>query len=163
MMRGLLAIPTPRWAIVMAKTMVVLGWCGLSALWVIAFGLAVSAVVDVPALSLDIATGGLGAMLLVGLLIISLQTTTAFFACAGRGYILPLAWAMLTIFLAQVLSVLGWGGWFPWAVPALPCVAGPAGEFITPASFVVVALASGLGLVAVLVHPRGADFGAPTA
>ena len=50
-MRGLLAIPTPRWAIVTAKTMVVLGWCGLSTLWVIVLGLAVGGVVDLRSFS----------------------------------------------------------------------------------------------------------------
>jgi hypothetical protein len=32
---------------------------------------------------------------------------------------LKLARAVCTIVLAQVVSVLGWGAWFSWAVPAL--------------------------------------------
>jgi ABC-2 type transport system permease protein len=156
--RGLLAIPTPRWAIVVAKTIVVMGWCGASGLWVIVIGFAIGAVIGLPEWSTDAAVSTGVTMLLVGLLIISLRTTTAFFAGAGRGYIPPLAWAMFTIFLAQILSVLGWGGWFPWAVPALLAgAAGPAADYVTPASFWVVALASATGLLATLVWWERAD------
>lgn len=156
--RGLLAIPTPRWAIVAAKTVVVLAWCGATGMWVITFGMAIGAIIDLPDWSFDTAVDGIGTMLLVALLIIVLQTTTAFFAGAGRGYIAPLAWAVFTIFLAQILSVLGWGAWFPWAVPALLSgVAGPASEFVTPASFAVVAVASITGFVATLLWWERAD------
>ncbi len=30
-----------------------------------------------------------------------------------------LAWAVATVAASQVLAVLGWGAWFPWAVPAI--------------------------------------------
>ena len=97
-------------------------------------------------------------MVLVALLILVLQTTTAFVAGLGRGYIPALAWAMLTIFLAQILSVLGWGSWFPWAVPALLAgAAGPEGESVTLASFVVVALAALIGFGATIVWWERAD------
>ena len=43
----------------------------------------------------------------------------ALLASAGRGYLPPLGWAILTVFLAQILAAIGWGAWFPWSVPAL--------------------------------------------
>jgi ABC-2 type transport system permease protein len=48
-----------------------------------------------------------------------LMPFVALFASAGRGYLPPLGWAFLTLALAQIAIVLGWGGWFPWSVPAL--------------------------------------------
>jgi hypothetical protein len=135
----LLAIPTPRWAIVTAKVVVVATWCGATCLWVIALGFAVGALVVLPGWSAQLAAARLARCSAVAVMIVGLQTTTAFFAGAGRGYILPLAWAAFTIFVAHILSVLGWGAWFPWAVPALLSgVAGPEGESPTLASFVLV-------------------------
>ena len=120
--------------------------------------MAIGAIIDLPDWSFESAVEGVVRMLLVSLLMIVLQTTTAFFAGAGRGYIAPLAWAMFTIFLARILSARGWGAWVPWAVPALLSgVAGPAGEFVTAASLGVVALASITGLVATLLWWERAD------
>ena len=53
------------------------------------------------------------------LLTIALQGMTAFFAGVGHGYIAPLAWAVAMVAVSQVVAVLGWGAWFPWAVPAI--------------------------------------------
>jgi hypothetical protein len=40
----------------------------------------------------------------------------------GRVYAVdphPLGWAFFSFVLAQTISVLGWGDWFPWSVPVL--------------------------------------------
>ena len=60
------------------------------------------------------------AIAVAAVLTIGLQTGAAFFAGVGRGYIAPLAWTIAMIVLAQILTVLGWGSWFPWSVPAHP-------------------------------------------
>ena len=52
-------------------------------------------------------------------LAILLQSPAAFLASAARGYLAPLGFAILTVFLAQITAATGWGGWFPWSVPAL--------------------------------------------
>jgi ABC-2 type transport system permease protein len=156
--RLLLAIPTPRGALVIAKTLVVFAWCAASAAWVMLLGLAVGAMVGLPGWSAEVAVPALGTMAVAALLVIALQTGTAFAASAGRGYIPPLAWAVFTIFLAQILSVLGWGAWFPWAVPALLAgVAGPEGETVSTVSFVLVFVAAALGLVATIIWWQRAD------
>jgi ABC-2 type transport system permease protein len=149
--RGLLAIPTSRWAIVSAKALVVAIWCGLTCAWVIVLGFGLGAVIDLPGFTVDLAINALGTMILVALMTVGLQTTNAFFASAGRGYIPGLAWAAFTIFVAQVLSVLGWGAWFPWAVPALLSgAAGPEGEMPTRWSFVLVGVTVLTGFVATI-------------
>lgn len=156
--RGLLAIPTPRSAIVAAKMVVIATWCALVSAWVVVLGLAIGAVVGLPAWSTDLALGAIGTIGVVAGLTIALQTTTAFVAGIGRGYIPPLAWAVLTMFFAQTLSVLGWGAWFPWAVPAIVSgAAGPEGESATLFSFTLVGLASLAGLAATLTWWRRAD------
>jgi ABC-2 type transport system permease protein len=156
--RTLLAVPTPRWAIAAAKLTVVATWGGAATAWVLVLGLGVGGAVGLPGWSQDLARSAMGTTALAALLTIALQTTTAFFAGVGRGYLPPLAWAFLTIFLAQVLAALGRGTWFPWAVPALVAgAAGRQGEAATAASVVVVAVAALLGLAATVAWWERAD------
>ena len=42
-----------------------------------------------------------------------------FFASLGRGYLLPVGIAVLTLILGNLSVSLGWGEYFPWSVPAL--------------------------------------------
>ncbi len=156
--RGLLAIPTPRWAIVGAKSIVVAAWGAVITAWVVLLGLVVGVLVDLPGWSADLALGAVVRIAVAAILIIGLQSTTAFFAGAGRGYLLPLAWAVLTMALAQVLAVLGWASLFPWAVPALVAgVTGPEGEVPTAASFVIVGVTILAGLAATVAWWERAD------
>ena len=156
--RGLLAIPTPRWAIVVAKLLVVALWCGGISIWIMVLGLLVGALVGLPGWSTSLLLSTLGAVAVAAGMIIALQTTTAFVAGVGRGYLPPLGWAVLTLAIAQVLGVLGWAAWFPWAVPVLVVgAAGPASETATGASVAVVVLTALLGLVATVVWWQRAD------
>jgi ABC-2 type transport system permease protein len=156
--RGLLAIPTTRSAIVVAKLVVIATWCVCVCAWVLVLGVAIGNLIVLPGWSTDLALSATSTIALVTGLTIALQTTTAFVAGLGRGYIAPLAWTVATVFFAQILSVLGWGAWFPWAVPAIVSgVAGRQGESATLASFVVVGAASVVGFAATLTWWRRAD------
>ena len=137
-MRGLLASPTPRRTIVLAKYTVVAGWGLAVSAWVIALGLAIGALIGLPGWSTSAALRTLGGIGLGAALTIGLQAATALFAGLGRGYIAPLGWAVLMFGASQVLAVLGWGAWFPWAVPAL--LAGAGGPAVEPVSLGGVAL-----------------------
>jgi ABC-2 type transport system permease protein len=60
--------------------------------------------------------------------------------------------------LAQILTVLGWGAWFPWAVPAL--LAGAGGTTVEPvtASGAIVLLGvAGAGVLATIAWWARAD------
>jgi len=156
--RGLLATPTARASIVAAKLVVLVLWSAGITAWVLALALAVGAAVDIPGGSgPDTATWLVGAAA-AALLTVALQTATAFWASAGRGYIPPLGWAVVTVALSQILAVLGWGPVFPWSVPAL--VAGAGGEQAGDVGVVglaMVAIATAVGLVATIAWWRTAD------
>ncbi len=157
-MRGLLAIPTTRRSIVIAKLVVVWVWGAATSVWVIVLGLAVGAAVGIPGWSSGLASEAVGRMAMTALLTLALQTATAFFAGVGRGYIAPLAWAFATIAAAQIQAVLGWGAAFPWAVPAL--VAGAAGADaaeVPLASYLLVTATSAAGLIATIAWWERAD------
>ena len=96
----------------------------------LALGLAIGAVVGLPGWSSADAGGTILAIALASVLTIGLQTGAAFFAGVGRGYIAPLAWTVAMIALSQILTVLGWGSWFPWSVPAI--LAGAGGAAVEP-------------------------------
>ncbi len=146
--RGLLAVPTRRRTIVFGKAIVVAAWGIAISAWVILLGMAVGMLVGLPAWSAGEAAASLASMAFAALLTIALQTITAFFAGVGRGYIVPLGWAVITVVAAQVLAVLGWGSWFPWSVPAI--LAGLGGAAVEPVSAVAVALVVVVALVGLL-------------
>ena len=146
--RSLLAVPTQRRTIVLGKAVVIAAWAVAIAAWVISLGLAIGTLIGLPGWSPDLAVHALAGIALAAVLSIALQTTTAFVAGVGRGYIAPLAWAVATIVLSQILSVLGWGSWFPWSVPAI--LAGAGGEAVESVSPMAVALVIGVAVVGLL-------------
>jgi ABC-2 type transport system permease protein len=121
-------------------------------------GLAIGALLGLPEWSTPAAVTAIGGMVLGAILSIGLQSYTAFIAGVGRGYIAPLAWAVATIVASQILAVLGWGAWFPWAVPAVLAGAGGAAvEKVTGAAVVLVIVVASLGLSATLIWWDRAD------
>ena len=156
--RGLLANPTPRRTIVLAKACVIAIWGLAISAWVLVLGLAIGAVVGLPGWSESDAGATVAAIAFAAVLTIALQTGAAFFAGVGRGYIAPLAWTMAMVVVAQVVTVLGWGALFPWSVPALIAGAGgTAVEPVTPAGIVIVVLVAAALLVATVAWWDRAD------
>ena len=156
--RGLLANPTPRRTIVLAKACVITIWGLAISAWVIAFGLVIGGLIGLPGWSAADAGASVAAIALAAVLTIVLQTGAAFFAGVGRGYLAPLAWTVAVIVVSQVLTVLGWGAWFPWSVPALLAGAGGTSvEPVTPSGVVLVLVVAAAGLAATIAWWDRAD------
>ena len=156
--RGLLANPTPRRTIVVAKAIVVAIWGLAISAWVLAFGLIVGALIGLADWSTAETGAGLASIALAAILTVGLQSWAACFASIGRGYIAPLAWAVATIALSQILTVLGFGSWFPWAVPAI--LAGAGGVAVEPVgagAIVIVVLVASAGVMATIAWWERAD------
>ena len=117
--KEILALPTPRAMVVGAKFVLTGLWVLGLALLVFFVGLGVGAAVDIPGWSAELAWTSFGNFLTAALLAWMLMPVVALIASAGRGYLPPVAWAFLSMALAQIASVLGWGDWFPWSVPGL--------------------------------------------
>ncbi len=145
--KELLALPTPRAAIVTAKFVVVGIWAaGLTAL-VLVLGLVVGAAIGLPGWSTTLLWRVVGALVITASLTLALMSPVALLASEGRGYLAPLGWAFLTVFLAQILAAIGWGAWFPWSVPALFSeIAGPRAAQLGPQSYAVVGVTFVAGL-----------------
>lgn len=117
--KELLALPTSRSTIVGAKFVLVLLWLMGLALFIYMVALGIGAGVDIPGWSPALAWNSFWSLLLIALLTVLLMPVVALIASAGRGYLPPMGWAFLTMTLAQIAVVMGWGEWFPWAVPGL--------------------------------------------
>jgi ABC-2 type transport system permease protein len=156
-LRGLLASPTSRGAIVVAKAIVVGLWGLAITGWILVLGFAVGLFVGLPGWSDGLAATSVRDIAVAAVLTIVLQPVTGLLASIGRGYIAGLGWAVLAIALAQILAVLGLGAAFPWAVPAL--VSGAAGPdaAVPPASVGLVLVTGALGLAATIAWWRRAD------
>jgi ABC-2 type transport system permease protein len=156
--KELLALPTPRSAVVSAKFSVVAAACSAMTILVLALGLIVGWLVDIPGWSVDLMRASLVDAGGAAVLTIAMLPFVALVASAGRSYLPAFGWVILTIVLSQVAAITGWADWFPWAVPALfSGAAGPRAAVLSPHSYVVVVLASALGLALVYWWWRDAD------
>jgi ABC-2 type transport system permease protein len=117
--KDLLALPTSRSKIISAKFVMIAAWGFSIVILVYVVSLIIGYLVVIPGWSMAAAGQVLGEMLIITGMNLALMTPVAFLASAGRGYLPPLGWVILTIFLAQVIATIGWGAWFPWAIPAL--------------------------------------------
>jgi ABC-2 type transport system permease protein len=156
--RGLLACATPRRTIVFAKALVIAAWGAAISGWILLLSLVIGGLIGIPGWSGSAAIQALATIGFAALLTIALQGMTAFVAGVGHGYIAPLGWAVAMVAASQVLAVLGWGAWFPWAVPAILAGAGGvAVEPVGPGGIAMVVLASVVGIVATVAWWERAD------
>jgi ABC-2 type transport system permease protein len=154
----LLALPVAREAIVLAKVVVAAGWSLVLAALVatLAFGLGNALALDGGSFAL--AQQAAGTIALVAGLTVLLVLPYAWVASATRGYLPTVGAMFLVTFVTQVLAALGWGAYFPWAVPALAAGAGgPEAARLGVESFVLVGLAGLAGIASTVAQWRFAD------
>lgn len=157
--KELLALPTPRGAIVGAKLLLAALWTMGLTLMLFGLALLVGAAVDIPGWSAQLGWSALGSLLTIAVLNLALMPSVALFASAGRGYLAALGWAFFIFIVAQIISLLGWGDWFPWSVPVLLSgMFGPQGvQQVGLHSYIMVLLALTAGVAATFVWWRNAD------
>ncbi len=151
--KDLLALPTTRSTIVLAKFVVIAGWSITLIVMIYLVGLAVGAAVTLPPVPLPVILQGGVMVAITAVLTIAVVTPIIFFASAGRGYLPPLGVAILAIFLAQMVAIAGWGDYFPWSVPALYS----QGTNIGPVSYVLVILTGVAGIAGTFLWWERAD------
>ena len=140
-----LFVRLPRWVV------------GRTALGLVA-GVGVGAALVLRGWSAGVLGAAVLALVQIGVFSVLLLTWVAFFAGVGRGYLPPLGWAFLTVALAQIAAVMGWGEWFPWAVPALLSgMAGASEDLLGWHSYALVILTGLLGIWATVTWWRRAD------
>ena len=155
---NLLALPTPRYTIVLAKFVLVLVWSSVLVLMIYLIGLGIGAAVGLPPAPKEIFLQGTSTMMVTAILTIALATPVAFFASAGHGYMPPMGFAIITVILAQIIAATGWGEYFPWSVPALYAgVAGPAYADLGLISYLIIIGTSVIGAIGTFLWWQLAD------
>ncbi|MEQ4724594.1 ABC transporter permease [Nonomuraea sp. B19D2] len=124
----LLALPTSRTAVVVAKFTVAALWALLLALLLAGLGLLIGALLALPAWSVPAATAGVGRILVAAALAALTTTPLALAASIGRGYLAAVGVLFGIIFTSQVIAALGYGAVFPWSVPGLYAGIAGAGQ-----------------------------------
>ena len=156
--KELLALPTSREAIVTAKFIIIPIWSMIVTLLVFSVGIVVGILVVIPGWSEQLLITSFLNILGSAALTIPLMSLVALLASAGRGYLPPFGWTIFTLAMANLAAILGWGDWFPWAVPALfSGAAGPRDELLGIHSYMIVILTSLIGLAATYWWWRNAD------
>ncbi len=143
-LKDLLAVPVPRFDIVLAKFIVVALWCAALIIETYIVGLVLGAVIQLPGGSIIVLLHGTGLLAVTAVMSISLVMPFGFFASVGRGFLLPIGIAILMLILGNLSITLGWGEYFPWSIPALVLQETP----IHPFSYALVALTGLAGMAA---------------
>ncbi len=152
--KDLLAVPVPRAGILLAKFIVAGIWSAVLAAGILIAGLATGSLLGLPQGAPAVLLQGSSLVATTACLVIAVVMPFAFFASVGRGYLLPLGVAVLTLIMANLVAVLGWGAYFPWAVPGLHAQ-GPGP--LAPISYGIAILTGAAGMVATYLWWKYAD------
>jgi len=156
--KELLALPTSRETIVAAKFVLIVLWTLALTVLIFILGLIVGNNVDIPGWSTELFRSSTVDIFGSALLTIALLPYAALIASAGRGYMPAFGWMVFSTALAQIAAITGWGDWFPWSVPALFSGAvGPRAEMLGAHSYIIVGIASVIGLFGTFIWWRKAD------
>lgn len=117
--KDLLALPISRTKIINAKFIYYIIWCFTLALSNLAIGLLIGFALQLDGWSAAIFMEQIQIYLITTGLIILLNTPIAFFSLWGKGYLTPLGIVALLLVLSQIIGALGFGTYFPWAVPGI--------------------------------------------
>ena len=155
--KDLFVLPISRSTIVAAKMTAMVLWCTGLTLFVFLFSLLMGLLLQLPGWSLQVCWVAVGEVAVTSLLAIVLCPPVAFIASIGRGYLAPLGFVVLSVVLAQIVGALGFGTYFPWAVPAIFSKAGGIDAVLNFLSYFLVVLTGIAGLVATVLWWNHAD------
>jgi ABC-2 type transport system permease protein len=156
--KDLLALPTSRAAIVIAKFAVTGLWCGLLAVEAYLLGLGIGAALRLPGWSGSTAWLGLGRLLATAVMAWLLVSVLALAASVGRGYLAAVGVMFVMVFLAQIIATLGYGHLFPWSVPGVfSGIAGADRPAVGPVGFALVVAVGLAGMAGTVAWWRSAD------
>lgn len=117
--KELLVLPYSRAIVIIAKFIVSLITNLLLTTYIIIIGFIIGMLIDLPNWSIDIIFDDYVRLIFITILTMILSTPVALFACVGRGYLAPLGFVIFTLVFSQVLTAIGYGHHFPWAIPAI--------------------------------------------
>ena len=152
--KDMLAVPVARSTILLAKFMVFIGWSAALTLVILIISLVSGAIINLPQASFCIIFQGITTVGVTACLVIATVLPFALFASIGRGYLLPMGVAILSLILANLVAVLGWGEYFPWAIPGIFAQAKSA---LAPVSYLIIVFTGLVGITTTYLWWKFAD------
>lgn len=153
-LKDMLAVPVPRSSILLAKFIMVAVWSAALTLVISIAGIGMGAIIQLPGGSTSVIFQGIALVLITASMVITVVLPFALFASVGRGYLLPIGAAVLTLMMTNLVAIAGWGEYFPWAVPGLFAQGKSA---LAPVSYWIVFLTGLVGMVATYFWWKYAD------
>jgi len=151
--KDLLALPTSRSSIVLAKYGVIVFWSAILVAMIFPLALIVGELVGLPPVPSQVLVQGGITLAVTAILTIALVTPIIFFASFGHGYLAPMGVMFLAVALAQVFGFIGYGEFFPWAIPGVYAQGGDLGTV----SIIIVVLTCIVGVAGTLLWWEFAD------
>lgn len=144
--KDLLALPVSRSTIISAKFGGYVLWCVALAVSNVLLGVGIGAVLQLPNWSVAVLLEH--GSLYAGTVFLTMLADTPIALCAlwGKGYMAPLGFVVLTLVFSQIIAAMGFGTYFPWAIPGL--YSGAAGEMkagLSAVSYGIVAVTGCIG------------------
>lgn len=156
--KDILALPISRMTIVLAKYAVITLWsiC-LSAVLLVSL-LTMGSAIQLEGWSSPVISDAIRIFTTTSLLTILLSTPVGFLASLARGYLAPMGFVAAAFAIASFAGNLGFGPYFPWAIPALfSGAAGQEAAQLGAASYIILFLTCIIGLLGTMAWWRYAD------
>jgi ABC-2 type transport system permease protein len=153
-LKDLLAVPIQRSSLILAKYIVAAIWSGALTMVIFLAGLVMGTIIRFPGGSIGVVLQGLVLVLTTACLVIPVVLPFALFASMGRGYLLPIGIAFLVMMMVNLAVIVGWGEYFPWAVPMIYAQGKTS---LTPVSYWIVVLTGLAGVIATYFWLKYAD------
>lgn len=154
----ILALPLSRTSIVIAKFIVVFLWSTLLSLVILIVSLLIGFAVEIPFWSTEVFQNFILKYVVISFLTILLSSPVGFIASYGRGIIAPIGFVIITLITAQFVSLVGFGPYFPWAIPGVHSIPpGTPGMELNIASYIILILTSIFGLFLTIIWWKKAD------
>lgn len=155
-LKDLLALPTSRTTIVLAKFGLISVWALTFSWLALAVGIGLGFLIGLPGLSRELLIGGITRAVVASLLAVCLAWAVALVANITRSYFPAIGALVLIVALAQIATALGWGEYFPWAVVGM--YANPENPIaLGPPSYIIVVITGLLGVLGTVWWWRYAD------
>jgi ABC-2 type transport system permease protein len=153
-LKDMLAVPVPRSSILLAKFAVVALWSLALSLVILLCGLLMGLLMGLPGGSTSVIFQGSIVLATTACLVIVAVLPFALVASIGRGYLLPMGMAVLTLMATNLVAIAGWGEYYPWAVPGLYA---QGKTVLAPISYWIVVLTGLAGMLATYLWWKYAD------
>ncbi len=153
-LKDMLAVPVRRSSILLAKFIVTITWCVVIAIIIFIIDLLFGFLIQLPGGSTSVILHGSVVTLLTVCMVIAVVLPFSLFASMGRGYLLPMGVAVLTLITANLLMAAGWAEYFPWGIPLLYSMGDSS---LTATSYWIVVMTSLGGMMATFIWWKYAD------